>query len=96
MQMPFGKYRGWPVEEIETQYLIWLSTHCELRGPLKIAVSTVLAYRPETHPVPAESEIKKIYRQLSFKYHPDRGGNTVAQQAINEFYSCLMEGSYGP
>ncbi len=95
MLMPFGKYRGWPVEEIETQYLTWLSTHCELRGPLKIAVSMALAERAETHPVPAEGVVKKIYRQLSLKYHLDRGGSTVAQQAINEFYDSLMEVSYG-
>jgi hypothetical protein len=93
--MPFGKYRGWPVEEIETQYLTWLSTHCELRGVLKIAVSMALTKRAETHPVPVEGEVKKIYRQLSFKYHPDRGGNTIVQQAINEFYSSLMKVSYG-
>ncbi len=94
MQMPFGKYRGWPLEEIETQYLEWLSTHCELRGPLKIAVSMALAKRIETYPVPAESQIKKVYRELSLKYHPDRGGNTIAQQAINEFYSCLTKERY--
>ena len=92
MQMPFGKYRGWRLEEIETQYLEWLSKHCELRGPLKVAVYNVLAERVETLPVPAESQIKKIYRELSFKYHPDRGGNTIAQAAINEFYSCLTKG----
>ena len=95
MLMPFGKYRGWAVEEIETQYLIWLSTHIELRGPLRVAVSEALAGHAETHPVSTESDIKKIYRQLSLKYHPDRGGNTIAQQAINEFYSSLMEISYG-
>ncbi len=95
MQMPFGKFRGWSLDEIETQYLVWLSTHCELKGPLKIAVSVAIAKRAETFPIPAEGAVKKIYRQLSLKYHPDRGGNTVAQQAINEFYSSLMEVSYG-
>jgi len=92
MQMPFGKYRGWPVDQIETQYLEWLSTHCELRGLLKVAVFNVLAERVKTLPVPAESQIKTIYRKLSFKYHPDRGGSTIAQAAINEFYSCLTKG----
>jgi uncharacterized protein (DUF3820 family) len=39
--MPFGKYKGKDllfITEENPRYLIWLSTECELKGPLKDAV----------------------------------------------------------
>jgi len=38
-----------------------------------------------------ESEIKKAYRVLSLKCHPDRGGDTKRFQEINEAYGTLSD-----
>jgi len=37
----------------------------------------------------SESEIKKAYRTLSFKHHPDKGGDISKCQQINEAYETL-------
>jgi uncharacterized protein (DUF3820 family) len=34
MIMPFGKFKGSPLEEIPDQYLLWLGKNVELREPL--------------------------------------------------------------
>ena len=35
-------------------------------------------------------ELKAQYKQLAKKHHPDKGGNTVAMQAINAEYDALF------
>ena len=37
----------------------------------------------------SDDEIKKAYRKLSLKHHPDRGGNGEEFKKINEAYSTL-------
>lgn len=36
-------------------------------------------------------ELKKQYKKLAMKYHPDRGGDTATMQAINNEYDLLFE-----
>ena len=33
-----------------------------------------------------QDDIKKAYKKLAMKHHPDRGGNTKAMQIINRAY----------
>lgn len=40
-----------------------------------------------------EAEIKKSYRSLSMKHHPDRGGDTSKFQEINTAYETLSDAS---
>jgi hypothetical protein len=49
LKMPFGKFKGVPLGEIETSYLKWLST-IELREPLKGAVAAALAWKAGSTP----------------------------------------------
>lgn len=89
--MPFGKFKGYEIEEIEPQYLEWLVENVPLRGPLKRAVFeavNTLPYRDEIE-APAPERVKVVFRELAMKYHPDRGGNEEAQKALNEFYERL-------
>ena len=44
--MPFGKYRGVPLDRIKTSYLDWLIGQ-SLRDPLKAAVEKELESRPD-------------------------------------------------
>lgn len=39
----------------------------------------------------SEQEIKKAYRTLSLKHHPDRGGDKLLFQQINEAYEVLSD-----
>ena len=39
-----------------------------------------------------ESDIKKAFRKLSLKHHPDRGGDAEKFKEINEAYEILKDG----
>ena len=41
-----------------------------------------------------QEDIKKAYRKLSMKHHPDRGGNKEIFQKINEAYQTLGDDSH--
>jgi curved DNA-binding protein CbpA len=43
----------------------------------------------EVAPGTTKDELKKAYRKLAFKHHPDKGGNTNDFQKINNAYSLL-------
>ncbi len=104
MEMPFGKYRGCYIGDIETGYLQWLWHNAELYGELRDAVYRELKNR-EARAEFFEScgasgasgagidarQVQRIFRTLAFKWHPDRGGSTSAQQALNEFYERLKQ-----
>lgn len=90
-RMPFGKFKGWPVDEIPEDYLNWLVENVDLREPLASAVYEALDQQNWCQMAPAPDNVKSIYRRLSLKWHPDKGGSTEAQQALNEFYQALTE-----
>jgi curved DNA-binding protein CbpA len=39
----------------------------------------------------SQDEIKKAFRKLSLKHHPDRGGNNEKFQKINAAYEVLKD-----
>ena len=103
MRMPFGKWRGYELDEIPLTYLQWLWANAELKGGLSDAVYEAIQYQQEqierrqyyspampTTKVDAV-QIQKIYRNLAMKWHPDKGGNHAAMQALNEFYEQIKQ-----
>lgn len=98
MRMPWGKYRDYNIEDIPSSYLIWLieSANCDDIGILheskdilaeRLGLSEIKSDKPYLNP-----QIKKIYRQMCHKYHPDHGGSNEQMRAIYDFYTKLNEG----
>lgn len=93
MKMPFGKFKGRDLRQVPDDYLDWLFFDIALREPLRSAVRREISKREGVDYTPAATEaghIKRVYRELAFKYHPDHGGSTEAMQAVNEFYEKLQ------
>ena len=88
MIMPFGKYKGRSVSTLPEDYLMWLWDSVDLRGRLRGEVEAAL-FDNAVVAMPQEDQVKTIYRELAFKWHPDRGGCVEAMQAVNEFYERL-------
>jgi hypothetical protein len=96
MQMPFGKYRGWELDEIPEGYLIWVLDNCRNIAPtLRRLIQRRLGLLDEPRqatPAPDwQGAVQQWYRQLTLDFHPDRGGSTEAMQAINEAYDRLRK-----
>jgi Putative quorum-sensing-regulated virulence factor len=101
--MPFGKYRGTPIEELPDGYLHWLSTLSDLREPLLSAVAYELLSRFRSGQEPsnarlllsdevvdlADSVITAGYRKLSIELHPDQQGDHEAMVNLNQAVSWL-------
>lgn len=91
-RMPFGKYRGRPVEDVPAGYLAWLLEETDVREPHRSAIRDELAWRldlvPDSAlqlaPPPAIAEIVSAgYRALASRLHPDHGGATCHMQQLN-------------
>jgi hypothetical protein len=92
MNMPFGKYKGHPVEDLPENYLNWLWENVELRGGLRVAVEDALE-RSNTPSIDSHVDgalVHRIYRALSRKWHPDHGGSNDGMKAVNDFYSAIL------
>ena len=98
MDMPFGKHKGTPLEDLPRDYLDWLNALEDLRPPLRSAVDREIERRAENDKqksiprsrtmtpdlVPfAEEIVKAGLHTLALREHPDRGGNLRRMQDIN-------------
>lgn len=105
MRMPFGKHKGEELHTIPDSYLWWVLENAESASPLLLAaIRRHLGLddepQPSRHsqtPPPAnavskqevESALSSVVRQLSLKYHPDRGGTVAQMQVVNEVAELL-------
>ncbi len=98
MIMPFGKFKGEEIVNIDSGYLQWLLDNTDVREPLKAAVEAELDAREwDQSPEPLVSTglttdlLGEWYRKLSLEFHPDRrGGNHDGQKAINRAREVLV------
>lgn len=101
-RMPFGKYKGIDILELPSNYLLYALETFDLPEELTIVLSTTLYDRLIAMPNCGgyfenmvinigidEHKIKAVYKALTLKYHPDKGGSHEAMQAINEFRDLL-------
>jgi hypothetical protein len=89
ISMPFGRYRGQPLEKLPEPYLQWLLT-LDLREPLRRAVYAEherRTFSQESHKIINPGIIDELVgaglRTLSKKYHPDCGGDHERMAAVN-------------
>jgi len=61
--IPFGKFKGTPLEELPAQYLVWLSQLDDLRDPLRGAVVVELGRRVLAQSGAQESETRAAGRR---------------------------------
>ena len=91
--MPFGRFRGRPVRELEPGYCLWLLANCDLRPDLEWAarqrILEWLGEAPSTYP-PARTELadftgtlRAVRRKLAAVHHPDRGGSRDFMAGVN-------------
>ena len=90
------------VYSIPADYLRWLQRECDLYGELAMAVDTALLWADGeeedetdwTAPAPVddvdEGILKRTYRKMALKWHPDHGGSESAMKAVNDFYEVLL------
>jgi hypothetical protein len=93
VRMPFGRYKGYAVEDLPEDYLTWLWESCDLREPLCSAVQKALSEdgavsRSTDLPAdlrPVAQEIVSIgYRLLALRLHPDHAsGDHKAMIRLN-------------
>lgn len=100
--MPFGKYKGVEILELPSNYILYALETFDLPEELTISLTQIFYDRLINLPncggyfenmvlfVGAEpAKVKSIYKALTLKYHPDKGGSHEAMQAINEFRDLL-------
>jgi hypothetical protein len=98
--MPFGKFKGTPLESLPDDYLGWLTT-IELKEPLLSAVAEERERRAAATPrhpphLDAVREVAKEivgvgYRELARRSHPDAGGSHQKMVVVNAARNLLQE-----
>jgi hypothetical protein len=97
MKMPWGKHRGMDLADVPEDYLRWALEHAEVMGPvLREAIRQRLGLPTESASnnqivATVRDCLKVIYRELSLRYHPDRGGSHAAMIAVNHMHERLQE-----
>jgi hypothetical protein len=101
VRMPFGQYRGKLLSDVPRDYLLWALREAAAvrRDPSlalairrRLGIDTNAGAPPPPPPRPAADfpgVVKTWYRDLSLKYHPDRGGSNAAMIIVNEAYDHL-------
>src|SRR5262245_19933812 len=100
-RLEFGKYRGSLLRDVPLGYLQWcLPENDFVRGDpgLRHDIEAELSRRggtPQTEEagplVQGAAVVRQWYREMVLRWHPDRGGNNDAMQAINDAHDRLRQ-----
>jgi hypothetical protein len=97
--MPFGKYRGQPLDELPDGYVHWLYGLDNLREPLRSAIEREWRDRfgepaealPDAAVPVAEAIITGGFRLLARQHHPDHGGEHGTMVLLNQAVDWLRQ-----
>jgi hypothetical protein len=99
MRMPWGKHKGRNLADIDDEsYLRWALEHTTALTPtLREGIRHRLGLPPAPHDSQAVAKVvakvrdvlRTVQREMSLRFHPDKGGNNTAMAAIINMYSCL-------
>ena len=98
--MPFGKHKGTPIYQVPLSYIEWLLDKDNIDGWLRSELEESRRkqlggpfdeFRHEFEDDLQSRKIRKIYLELSKKWHPDKGGSHEAMAALNMFHEKLIE-----
>ena len=98
--MPFGKHKGTPIDQVPLSYIEWLLEKDNVDGWLRSELEESRRkqlggpfdeFRHEFEDDLQSRKIRKIYLELSKKWHPDEGGSHEAMAALNMFHEKLIE-----
>ena len=102
--LPFGKYKGVPLEDVPSEYLRWLlkiDLYPRTRGLVEdeLAARRNGAHGPSLRLCPvnpgevpiARQVVEAGHRSLARVHHPDRGGRTEDMQLVNAIAGRLLE-----
>lgn len=87
---PFGKYKGIQLIEIPTTYITYALEEFELPKDLDEQLKVILCLRLGLTSDVKNLNVKKVYREMVKKYHPDKGGDQTSFSAISDFYNALL------
>jgi uncharacterized protein (DUF3820 family) len=92
-KFPFGKYKGTELVELPTTYITYALEEFDLPDELAFDLKVILALRLDMTSKQTINalKVKTVYRLLSKKYHPDKGGNEEAFKSLTEFYKMLTD-----
>lgn len=102
MQMPFGKHRGEEIDDIPEDYLFWCLRNLENLTPwLRENMEVSLEHRRSRKmPEPPQqtcrtdrgavlSLVNMVHKEMTFRFHPDRGGSNEAMKAVQAYVERL-------
>lgn len=95
MQLNFGKFKGYELDNVPTTYLAYLLEQDFVNDEIKAECVEVINYRYSEFDLSKKSIDKSIinnaFKRLVMKHHPDKGGNHQAMVALNEFREILIK-----
>jgi hypothetical protein len=100
VRLHFGKYKGYALEDVPFDYLAWCDRELRDLDPwLRRAIAAELERRTgaasnsgtDGSLANVEAVLGQWYRELSLRFHPDRGGSHEAMKAINYARDRLLE-----